>query len=319
MSAPIGRQVWQRWTCENVIAVTPAGRLPQARQIADRCMTAVESACSRFSSDSELSRLAPGVATRVSPVLVELMRTALQAAHATGGLVDPALGRAEEAIGYRVSMDGRLAPAATGDGADTGWRIHGEADWRAITLDGDRLTVPADVTVDLGATAKAWAADRIAAECAARLGCGALVSLGGDIATAESPKRTSWNVVVQDTPADPADWIVLCGTGGVATSSVQHRTWLWHGLPVHHLLHPISGLPVRSRWTHATVIGASCVQANTWSTAALVAGEAAPDLLRRHGITARLVDRRHRVCTTGAWPGAAEGPIGDDGSCREED
>ena len=56
--------------------------------------------------------------------------------------------------------------------------------WREVRLDGRSLTLPAGVQLDLGATAKAWAADRSAARIAARAGSGVLVSLGGDIAVA---------------------------------------------------------------------------------------------------------------------------------------
>ncbi|WP_036960259.1 FAD:protein FMN transferase [Pseudoclavibacter soli] len=319
MNAPVARQAWQQWSCDNLIAVSPADRLPQARRIADRWMGRVERACSRFVPDSELRGIPELTETQVSPVLAELMRVALEAARRTGGLVDPTLGRAEEAIGYRVTMGGQLVAAPVALEAPTRHVTTAppRVPWQAIRLDGDRLTLPAGATIDLGATAKAWTADRIAADCARSLDCGVLVSLGGDIATKESPVRTSWNVVVQDTDRDPADWLVLRGDGGVATSSVQHRTWLWQGRAVHHLLDPRTGQPVRSRWTHATVIAQSCVQANTWSTAALVAGDAAPALLRRQAVTARLVDSHGEVCTTGDWPHATDEAIGEDGTARE--
>ena len=59
--------------------------------------------------------------------------------------------------------------------------------WREVRLDGQSLTMPAGVQLDLGATAKAWAADRSAARIAQQLGGGVLVSLGGDIAVAGPP------------------------------------------------------------------------------------------------------------------------------------
>ena len=61
--------------------------------------------------------------------------------------------------------------------------------WREIELDANRgeVTVPDGVLVDLGATAKALAADRAAAKIAASTGCGVLVNLGGDISVAGRP------------------------------------------------------------------------------------------------------------------------------------
>jgi len=54
--------------------------------------------------------------------------------------------------------------------------------WREIVVDDDRGTVqvPAGVELDLGATAKALAADRVAAAAALETGAGVLVSIGGD-------------------------------------------------------------------------------------------------------------------------------------------
>nr|WP_254900771.1 FAD:protein FMN transferase [Rhodococcus sp. 1168] len=45
------------------------------------------------------------------------------------------------------------------------------------------LNLPVGVILDLGATAKALAADRCAELVASTLGCGVLISLGGDIST----------------------------------------------------------------------------------------------------------------------------------------
>ena len=61
--------------------------------------------------------------------------------------------------------------------------------WRRVRLDPDRpeVRVPAGVALDLGATAKALAADRAAAAIQAATGCGVLVNLGGDLRVAGDP------------------------------------------------------------------------------------------------------------------------------------
>ena len=50
------------------------------------------------------------------------------------------------------------------------------------------LRVPAGFTIDLGATTKASAADRAAHTAAQTADCGALVAIGGDIATGGAPR-----------------------------------------------------------------------------------------------------------------------------------
>jgi thiamine biosynthesis lipoprotein len=45
------------------------------------------------------------------------------------------------------------------------------------------------------------------------------------------------------------------------------------------------------------------VQANTWTTAAIVRGQSAIPWLREHGVTARLVSAGGDVVRVGGWPG----------------
>ena len=68
----------------------------------------------------------------------------------------------------------------------------------AVDADAGTVRVPAGVTLDLGATAKAFAADRAAAAAAGATGCGVLVNLGGDLATAGPPPAGGWSVRVTD-------------------------------------------------------------------------------------------------------------------------
>src|SRR5262249_62289982 len=123
--------------------------------------------------------------------------------------------------------------------------------WRQIELDEESglLSLPAGTRLDLGATAKAWAADRAAARIAAELGCGALVNLGGDIAVAGPVPDGGWRVRVQDVtgrteepPRGPSA-VIAIRSGGLATSSTAARRWRRGGDVLHHILDPRSGRP----------------------------------------------------------------------------
>ena len=94
------------------------------------------------------------------------------------------------------------------------------------------------------------------------------------------------------------------GTGGLATSSTQHRQWLHEGAPVHHILDPRPGRPVDTPLVSATVQAASCVEANAASTAAIILGEGAAAWLEQRGVAALLIDRDGRSTRCGAWPAA---------------
>ncbi len=291
-----------------VLLVTDHRAIGQARAIADRELAAVDLACSRFRPDSELTRLneaAGGRAQEISAVFADLLAAALRAARLTGGDVDPTCGRALVGLGYdrdfaQVRAAGDAPPRLTGP-------VGPVPGWRRVHLDraGRRARLDKGVQLDLGATAKAWAADTSAEQIAAKLDCGVLVSLGGDLAVAGPPPPDGWRVRVTDDHAAPASapgQTVTISSGGLATSSTTVRTWKVGGRPVHHIIDPATGEPARSCWRTVSVAAGSCTDANTASTAAIIRGPAAPDWLRDAGLPARLVREDGSVETTAGWP-----------------
>jgi thiamine biosynthesis lipoprotein len=306
------------------LLVTDPAALSQARVIADAELAAVDQACSRFRSDSEISRLngAHSRLTPVSPLFAELIAAALRAAELTDGAVDPTCGQALVAAGYdrdfselRSSHDHRPSPAGR-PGPDDSTGTAGTAvsagpipGWRGVLLDRDRRLARLDdgVRLDLGATAKAWAADRCADLIAARLRCGVLISLGGDIAAAGRAPDDGWHVKVTDDHADDdaSGQVVTIRSGGLATSSTTVRTWTAGGQRRHHIIDPSTGEPAMSCWRTVSVAAGTCVDANIASTAAIIASEAALSWLGEAGLPARLVRTDGSVLRTAGWPAPA--------------
>ena len=180
--------------------------------------------------------------------------------------------------------------------------------WREVHLEGQSLSMPAGVQLDLGATAKAWAADRSAARIAARLGGGVLVSLGGDIAVAGPAPEGGWRIRVQDVTGSPTDppggpyTQIAIRDGGLATSSTAARRWQRGGDVLHHILDPRTGLPAEPVWRTVSVAAGSCADANAASTAAVIRGRRALGWLAQLGLPARLVDTTGVVFTVAGWP-----------------
>lgn len=304
---------WQAWGLAVSVVVTEPGDSGRATRIVTDVMAEVDEACSRFRPDSELSRLAeqlPGGA-EVSPLLAELVSSALDAAEQTGGTVDPTLGLDLIALGYDRDFF-LVAGAEKGaeKGAEQGASPSGDVSimtarrpgWTRVLLDDRTLTVPADLMLDLGATAKAWAADRAASRVASLLEVGALVSMGGDIATAGDLPAAGWEILVQDLPDDPFQRISLTAGAGIATSSTQKRRWQKDGRALHHILDPRYGMPVDPVWRSVTVASETCLRANVLSTASIVRGFAAVAWLEGMNVSARFVDSAGRVVTTSGWP-----------------
>jgi FAD:protein FMN transferase len=305
---------WQALGTGVQLIVTDARQLTSARQILEADLAAVDLACSRFRADSEIVALDRAMAgtgdtpVRVSPLLAEAVAVALRAALLTDGDVDPTVGAAMNAVGY--DRDFPLIPA---DGPAVKLTVRTIPGWRQVEFDerSRQLRLPPGVRLDLGATAKAWAADRSAGRIAAELGCGVLVSLGGDIAVAGQPPVGGWRIRVQDISGRPEDppsgpsAVVAIHGGGLATSSTAARRWRRGGDVLHHILDPRTGLPAAPVWRTVSVAAASCTDANIASTAAIIRGRAAPAWLTGMGLPARLVDEAGGVQTTGGWP--AEG------------
>ena len=298
---------WTSLGCLVHLTVTEPGALDAARALLEADLAALDAACSRFRPDSELAQLdqADGLPVPVSPLLAEAVAVALRAAELTGGDVDPTVGEAIVAAGY--DRDFTLIPA---DGPAVNLVVRAVPGWHQVRLDlGSRtLTMPAGVRLDLGATAKAWTADRSAARIAGTLDTGVLVGLGGDISVAGPAPDGGWRIRVQDVtghpdedPCGPATVVAITG-GGLATSSTTARRWRRGGSVLHHILDPRTGLPPAPVWRTVSVTAATCADANTASTAAIIRGDAAPGWLARLRLPARLVADSGRVETVAGWP-----------------
>jgi thiamine biosynthesis lipoprotein len=249
-------------------------------------------------------------------LFLEAVSVALRAARLTNGLVDPTVGRAMRELGYDrdfrlvLGLSPRWPHPAGADLPDVVTVIAGPgkvAGWRVVRIDANRGTVavPAGVELDLGATAKALAADRAAASAHQATGQGTLVSLGGDVAAAGPAPTGGWSIGVTDdhaAPADAAGQTVTISAGGLATSGTTVRRWRHGGQPVHHLLDPATGRPATTTWRTVSVAAGSCVDANTAATAAIVLGAAAPSWLVGHHLPARLVAADGAVTIVAGWP-----------------
>jgi thiamine biosynthesis lipoprotein len=308
-----GAAAWQAIGTSVHLLVTDLRALAPARHMLTEDLAALDAACSRFRADSEIvaldnappdgrGRIGP---VRISPLLAGALAVALRAARLTDGDVDPTVGGALSAAGY----DRDFALVRT-DGPPVRLTVRSVPGWQEIELDetAGLVSLPSGTQLDLGATAKAWAADRAAARIAAELGCGVLVNLGGDIAVAGAAPPGGWRIRVQDVTGRPEDppagpsAVIAIHSGGLATSSTAARRWRRGGDVLHHILDPRSGLPAAPVWRTASVAAATCADANAASTAAIIRGEAALAWLAGLRLPARLVAESGAVVTLGAWP-----------------
>jgi thiamine biosynthesis lipoprotein len=225
----------------------------------------------------------------VSPLLAEALDAAWPAARLSGGLVDPTVGTAVRALGYDRTF-AALRPEQT-DAPPPPVPAPGIGTVRWVSAQ-RLLQVPSGTLLDLGATAKAWAADRCAAVLARAACCGVLVNLGGDLAACGPAPQGGWRIAVSDdhrhTDASGSP-VVSVISGGMATSSTTVRAWQRSGRRRHHIVDPRTGDNPQPYWRTVSIAAASCLQANTAATASVILGPHAPAMLRKAGLPARLV------------------------------
>lgn len=285
----------------NTVVVDDPAALPAALAMVRDQFVEIDEVCSRFRPDSELSRLNRGGGSgdfALSPLLEAAISAALQTAEMTCGLVDLTVGRLVEEAGYTVTFSD-LPP----DGPPLEMRVRHISGWRALHYDAaaHTLTLPPETAIDLGASGKAWAADRAADAVAASLGVAVAVDCGGDIAVRGPMPEGGWPMrVAADVGAVEGQDIVMFD-GGLATSGTTARRWRRGGVELHHIIDPTTGLPAQTPWVMVTVAAATCVEANAAATAALIMGARGLTWLSELDLPARLVDIDGNVHYAGGW------------------
>jgi FAD:protein FMN transferase len=305
----------RRWNALGTTAVlwAPAIRVEAAVAAASREIAAINAAANRFDPASELSQInaAGGRRREISAHALDALRLALDAAELTAGAVDPTVGQTMHELGYDRDWD-LLVHVSSHEPLLTGMRFRDLRGprcgrWRSVQLwdDPPSVRIPPTIRLDLGATAKALAADLGAFAAADAAAGGVLLSLGGDIATAGASPVGGWPIRVcddhRDGDAGPVQDIVI-ESGGLATSSLVPRRWWHEGRAVHHIVDPRTGAPASPCWRTVSVAAADCAQANIAATAAIVLGDEAAGWLAAQGLPARLVAADGSVHALGDWP-----------------
>jgi thiamine biosynthesis lipoprotein len=256
---------------------------------------------SRFRRDSELSAVNGGAGSfvPVSPVTMRVIEAALNAAAATGGRFDPLLGARMRELGYDRTF--AALPATGPAGPLAAWR---PGLWRDVVLDSTRslVRVPHGGELDLGGIAKGMAADAAVADLRDAGVPYVLVNAGGDLAVHGTPPESleGWPVGIDN--LNLAAGAALLARGALATSSVLGRRWRSGNETRHHLLDPLTGLPLDGELMQVTVSAATCRQAEVAAKVAItdtLTGASA--FILRHGMTAAFVTRDGEQLRIGRW------------------
>lgn len=147
-------------------------------------------------------------------------------------------------------------------------------DSSAVRLDGDTVTLPDGMMLDLGAVAKGYLADALRDTLADSSAIGAVLNLGGTILLyGEKPDHTPFKVGIAD-PDDPAGYFgyLRCREGVAATSGGYERYFEKDGKRYIHILDPTTAQPVDNGTLSVTIFSGDGILSDALSTALFVMG-----------------------------------------------
>ncbi len=205
----------------------------------------------------------------VAPETAEMLREGLKISEASGGAFDPTVEPETKLWNFSAETPAlpdaqALAEAAT------------HVDYRKLVLDGDTVSLPDDMGLDLGGIAKGYIADRLSEFLRARGVSSALINLGGNVLTIgrRATDDQPWVVGIQDPEAEGgANKVTFRAENlSVVTSGNYQRFFIMNGIRYHHLLDPATGWPVENGLDSVTILSESSAVGDALSTACYVLG-----------------------------------------------
>lgn len=192
---------------------------------------------------------------------------ALELCELTGGALDITAYPAVKAWGFttgenRVPDPEELAALA------------GNIDYTAVRIEGNRITLPAGMELDMGAVAKGLAGDSLAQILRDNGIFSGLLDLGQStiVAIGTKPGGSPWRIGVRDPDGESYFGIVELADMSMGTSGGYQRYFELGGVTYWHILDPKTAAPARSGLTSVTVVSPSALVCDGLSTALFVMG-----------------------------------------------
>ena len=198
-----------------------------------------------------------------------ILKTAAEISNASGGAFNIAVGPVINLWKF-TSGEAKVPDAESLKAAVS------TADYTKIRLNGDTVTVPAGMEIDLGGIAKGHIADRIADFLRERGILSAVLNFGGNVVTIGSKTDgTPWMVGLQYPFGEHGKkcWAAVpCSDESVVTSGIYERGFHADGVWYHHIVDPRTGWPVQNGVECVTVCAKDSLLADGLTTALFVLG-----------------------------------------------
>ena len=250
--------------------------------------------------DSQISKLnaAAGETTEVSDELDGYLAKIEQLAGDSDGAFDPTLGK----VIRLWNIDGEDPHVPEASELDA---LLKDVGYQKVTLDGNKVTLAKDTTLDLGAVGKGIGCDVISEFLKDQKEVeGMILNLGGSsvFAYEQKPDDSPWKVAVtdpRDTEGEYLGAITIEGGEFLSTSGDYEKYFMEDGKRYHHILDPKTGYPVWNGLDSVTIVCDNGLLADGLSTACFVLGmDDAMELLEKYDADAMFVDEDKNIYLT---------------------
>lgn len=256
----------------------------------------VDAQMSPWKADSDLMRLnraAVGAWVELPAEILEVLARALEISRLSDGAFDPGVGDLVDAWGFGPARDAPDAAAIRAARHHDRGPCHQQL---ALDLRAGRTRKLAPLQLDLCGIAKGYAVDRMVGVLQRHGVKHALAALDGELrALGGQANGRPWPVAVESPQVGSraVHSVIEMENLAVATSGDYRRFFQVGDARLAHTMDSRRAGPVHNGVTSVTVLAPTCMDADAWATALLVAG---PDeglaLAQRHGLEALMLLRR---------------------------
>ncbi len=309
-SAELPKETRIGFYLDTVITLTAYTDRPELLEQGLELCGEYEQMLSRTIEGSDVWRInhAEGETVTVSPETAEILRTAIQVSELSGGAFDITI--APVSTLWDFTSGKQEIPAA-----ETIEEAVKKVDCRQIRLEGNEVTLPAGMMIDLGGIAKGYIADAVKAWLEAEGIESAILAFGGNIvAIGIKPDGSPWKVGIQDIDGETgkAMMVSLNYGGSTVTSGIYERGFTVDGVTYHHILSTETGWPVQNELASVTIFSDSSLWGDALSTAVFALGtrEGARLIESLDGVEALFIARdRSASGTSGLSSYMADGSV----------
>lgn len=255
---------------------------PQREELLKECMELCdkyERIFSRTLPESELYRLNESKNMDVSDELLELIQMGIDYGEKTDGLFDITI--APVAALWDFTGENPHVP----EQAELDTALS-SVDYRNILVDGNHVILENNASIDLGALAKGYIADRLKEYLLSENVKSAIINLGGNVlCIGHKTDGTDFQVAIRRPFAEQNEVIDVTSVNDqtVVSSGIYERGFEENGVWYHHILNPFTGYPNTTDLTGVTIQTDRSVDGDALSTICMALGsERAEQFLKQY-------------------------------------